>query len=127
MIDGAILSIIPPLIAAVLTYIVSNKKARIQHAKVLADVQSQAIEQVRAIEEKMRSEIWTELEKVRQENADLRDEMRQQGIQISNLEKQLDAASQLRVTLTQQVHTLESLVGTYKNRIVELEKQITNK
>lgn len=123
MIDGAILSIIPPIVAAVLTYIVSNKKARIQNAKALADVQNQAIEQVRLAEEKMRSEIWTELAKVRQENADLREEMKQQGQEIYNLKKQLDAATNLRVTLTEQVHSLEHLVDTYKNRIVELENK----
>jgi len=101
MIDGAILSIIPPLVAAVLTYIVSNKKARMQHAKVLADVQNQAIEQVRLAEEKMRSEIWAELDKVRQENADLRDELRQQAKELSDVRKQLDSSSQLRITLTE--------------------------
>jgi uncharacterized protein (DUF3084 family) len=127
MIDGAILSIIPPLVAAVLTYIVSSKKSRIQNAKVLADVQHQAIEQVRLAEEKMRSEIWAELDKVRQENDDLRDELRRQAKELSDVRKQLDSASQLRVTLTEQVHTLESLVGTYKNRIVELERQSSNK
>ncbi len=127
MIDGTILNVIPPLIAAVLTYIVSNKKSRVQYAKVLADVQTQAIEQVRLAEEKMRTEIWTELEKVRQENADLRDELRQQAKELSDVRKQLDSSSQLRITLTEQVHTLESLVGTYKNRIVELERQSVNK
>jgi len=124
MIDGAILSVIPPLVASVLTYIVSNKKARIQHAKVLADVQSQAIEQVQLAEEKMRAEIWIELEKVREENASLRADMRLQGTEIYNLKKQLDAASQLRLTLTDQVHSLENLVGTYKERIVELENSV---
>ncbi len=122
MIDGAILSIIPPLVAAVLTYIVSNKKARAESAKVLAEVQTQAIEQVRLAEEKMRSEIWSELDKVRQENADLREELKQQAKELSDVRKQLDHSGQLRVTLTEQVHSLEKLVDTYKNRIVELEK-----
>jgi len=123
MIDGAILSIIPPLVAAVLTYIVSNKKARMQHAKVLADVQTQAIEQVRLAEEKMRSEIWAELDKVRQENADLREELRNQAKELSDVRRQLDSANQSRVLLTEQVSTLEKLVNTYKNRITELEQK----
>lgn len=123
MLDATILSIIPPLVAAVLTYIVSTKKARIEHAKVLADMQNKAIEQVRSAEEKMRREIWAELDKVREENSTLREELKQQGLQISNLEKQLEAATQLRITLTQQVSTLEGLVGTYKNRIIELENR----
>ena len=108
--------------AAVLTYIISNKKARTAQAKILSEIQSHAIEQVRLAEDTMRAEIWSELQKVRDENAGLKEEMRQQGIQIDNLEKQLAAATQLRITLTEQVHTMESLIETYKNRIIELEK-----
>lgn len=126
MIDGAIVSVIPPLIAAIVTYIVAGKRARVQYAKITADIQSQAIEQVRLAEEKMRAEIWTELNKVREENAELKKEMKNQWDEILELRQQLDAATQLRVTLTQQVHSLESLVETYKTRIVELEKN-TNK
>jgi chromosome segregation ATPase len=123
IIDSTILTVIPPLVAAVLTYIVSNKKSRIEQAKVLADVQSHAIEQVRQAEEKMRAEIWAELEKVRQENTELRGQMKQQGLRILDLERQLDSSSQLRITLTEQVRELERLVGTYKTRIVELERK----
>jgi hypothetical protein len=123
MIDTAILTVIPPIVAAVLTYIVSNKKSRIEQAKALADVQSHAIEQVRLAEEKMRSEIWAELDKVRKENLELREQMRHQGVQILDLERQLDASSQLRITLTEQVRGLERLLETYKSRIIELERK----
>ncbi len=121
MIDGAILTIIPPLAAAILTYVIANKKARIEQAKVLAEGQAKAIEQVRLAEDRMRSEIWAELKKVSKENSELREEVKQQGMKIENLEQQLDSASHLRITLTEQVKTLEHLVETYKLRIVELE------
>lgn len=125
MIDGAIVSIIPPLIAAVFTYIVASKRARIQYAKMISDMQSHAIEQVRISEQKMRDEIWAELEKVRQENAELKDEMKLHRDEVNDLRSQLQAATQLRVTLTEQVHSLERLVETYKTRIIELEKKGT--
>ncbi len=121
MIDGAILSIIPPLAAAILTYVVANKKARIEQAKILTDIQIQAIEQVRIAEEKMRSEMWAELKKVSEENLEVREEMKQQRLEIHNLKEQLELSGHLRITLTEQVKTLEHLVETYKNRIVELE------
>jgi predicted nuclease with TOPRIM domain len=123
IIDGTILTVIPPLVAAVLTYIVANKRARVQNAKLIADIQTQAVEQVRLVEEKMRAEIWVELEKVRKENAELRKEMESQRSEIMDLKKQLEAASSLRITLTEQVHSLERLVETYKTRIIELEKK----
>ncbi len=123
MIDGAIISIIPPLIAAILTYIVASKRARIQYARLMSEMQTHAIEQVRLSEEKMRAEIWVELEKVRQENAELKEEMKAQKHEIGDLKKQLDAATNLRITLTDQVHSLERLVETYKTRIVELERK----
>ena len=116
MIDGAILSIIPPLAASILTYIVANKKSRIEQAKVSSDIQSHAIEQVRLAEERMRSEIWSELKKVSKENFELKEEM-------NNLKERLDSAAHLRTTLTEQVETLEHLVETYKIRIVELESK----
>jgi chromosome segregation ATPase len=123
IIDETLLTVIPPLIAAVLTYIVASKRARAQHAKLIADIQTHAIEQVRLIEEKMREEIWVELRKVQKENADLRKDMEAQKMNIDDLKKQLEAATSLRVTLTEQVHSLERLVETYKTRIVELEKK----
>lgn len=123
MIDGALLSIIPPVLAAVFTYLIANKKSRIQQAKVLSEVQAQAIEQIRLVEEKMRLEIWSELKKVRDENADLREELKQQGTELYDLKIQLEAAVHLRITLTDQVHSLEALVETYKERIVELENR----
>jgi CII-binding regulator of phage lambda lysogenization HflD len=123
IIDSTLLTIIPPIVAAVLTYIVSNKKSRIEQAKVLADVQSHAIEQVRQAEEKMRAEIWAELEKVRRENNESKEQIRHQGLRILDLERQLEASAKLRMTLGEQVSELERLVDTYKNRIVELENK----
>lgn len=122
MIDGAILSIFPPLVAAVLTYLIANKRARLAHAKLLADMQSSAIEQVTLAEEKMRKEIWAELAIVRQENAVLRKEISEQREEMDNLKDQLGNSENLVTTLTKQVTALSGLVETYRNRISELEK-----
>lgn len=123
MIDGTILSVIPPILVAILTYIVANKRARFVQAKLLADMQSHAIEQIRITEEKMRSEVWNELQKVREENAGLKKEMKDQWLEISNLKDQLDDSAEIRAKLITQVHELEKLVDTYRNRIMELERK----
>lgn len=123
MIDATILTVIPPIIASVLTYIVSNKRSRLLHAKLLADMQSEAIEQVRLSEEKMRAEIWQELKNVREENDELKKEMQAQRLQILDLRQQLEISSEMRLKLIEQVHALEAQLATYKNRINELEKR----
>jgi chromosome segregation ATPase len=121
MIDGAILGIFPPLVAAVLTYLVANKRARLAHAKLLADMQSSAIEQVSLAEEKMRKEIWAELAIMRRENDVLRKEISEQREEIDNLKDKLINSETLVSTLTTQVTALTSLVQSYKTRIAELE------
>lgn len=123
MIDATILAVIPPIVASVLTYIVSNKRSRLQHAKLLADMQSKAIEQVQESEEKMRAEIWQELKNVREENDELKKEMQSQRLQILDLRQQLEISSEMRLKLIEQVHALETLVATYKIQINELEKR----
>jgi peptidoglycan hydrolase CwlO-like protein len=123
MIDGTILSIIPPLIAAVLTYLIANKRARLAHAKLFADMQASAIEQVSNSEEKMRKELWIELDKLRAENQELRKQIDGQRESIDQLEEKLKTSENLVTTLTNQVGTLTGLVNTYKNRIIELENQ----
>jgi len=126
MIDSTIATSIPAIFTAMLAYAISSKKSSFQNAKLLADVQTKAIEQVRVAEEKMRNEVWIELNKVRQDNEELREEMRQQGNEIHNLKNQLEQAAQLRLSLTEQVRSLEYLVETYKERIIELENKKVN-
>ena len=122
MIDTAIIAIIPPVVAAILTYVVANKRARIQYAKVIADMQSRAVELVAAQEEKMRKEIWDELALVRSENKALRDD-------LSTLKEKLQTAHDLSDILREEVKSLRSALDVTskeldrsKLRIVELEE-----
>lgn len=122
MIDPTIVSVVPAAIAAVGAWFISNKKSRIQYARLLSEMQSKAIEQIRLAEEKMRSEIWKELEKVREENNSLKTEMITLRSQFEDQKKQIVASENLCAVLSRQVTSLESLVETYKQRIIELEK-----
>ena len=121
MIDLAALSVIPPIIAAILTYIVANKRARIQYAKIVSDMQSKAVEIVSAQEEKMRKEIWNELSVVRSENKALREEM-------LDLKTKLQVAHELTDIMREEITSLKSALeltkeeaGRSKKRIIELE------
>ncbi len=110
MIDATIINIIPPLVAAILTYVISNKRARIQHAKLLADMQSQAIEQVSSAEEKMRKEIWDELQKVREKNEELEQEK-------ETLAEKVQHNSELIQILRQEVTSLRAINTSLQEQI----------
>lgn len=123
MIDGTILAIIPPIVASILTYIVASKKARVQYAKVVADMQSKAVEVVSAQEEKMRQEIWAELASVRDENQSLREE-------LASLKEKLQSSYDLSDSLREEIKSLKSALEATtreldisKQRIVELENK----
>ena len=102
MIDGTIVNVIPPLVAAILTYVIASKRARIQHAKLLADMQNQAIDQVTKSEEKMRQEIWNELEKMRDRNKELERNH-------SDMLNKMNIDKDLIDTLHDQIASLESI------------------
>lgn len=123
MIDTALLSIIPPIVAAILTYVVASKRARIQYAKVIVDMQSKAVEVVSAQEEKMRKEIWAELSVVRAENKSLRDE-------LLDLRAKLQTSHELADIMREEIKSLRSALemtreeaNRSKKRIIELENK----
>ena len=125
MIDASILNIIPPLIAAILTYIIASKRSRLQQARVLADMQEKAIDAVGKAEAKMREELWEELDDLRSENKTLRAEMSELRVQSRSLEE-------LNKTMREEVIALRTTVDTYKeqhtqnqNKITELTQELT--
>ena len=117
MIDGAvIIKIIPPLVTTLVGYVVASKRSRIHSAKILSDMQVQAIEQISKAEEKMRAEIWKELQLVRDKNDSLERE-------ITILRNNLNASNNIAEALKSEVSALRGLVDTYKQKIAELEKK----
>ena len=127
MIDGAILATIPPVLAAILTYIVSVKRNRIQQAKLFADMQARAIEQVTRAEERMRKEIWDELQSVRVKNEKLSQELselrRKYSVNEEALKEQISLLQSTVDTYKDQVSSLQHTLEAYKKRVVELEKR----
>ena len=57
MIDGATLTIIPPIITSILAYAVAIKKSKLAQAKVITEIQLKALEVVSSSEQKMREEM----------------------------------------------------------------------
>jgi uncharacterized coiled-coil DUF342 family protein len=127
MIEAAIISIIPPLVAAVLTYVIASRRSKIQQAKILSEMQGKAIETVAAAEAKMRAELWAELDVLRIENHSLRDK-------ISAIELQNRTYEQLNITMKEEIVALKTTVDAYKeqntqnrNRIEELTHELNSR
>jgi uncharacterized protein involved in exopolysaccharide biosynthesis len=112
MIDATIINIIPPLVAAIFTYIIANRRARIQHSKLLADIQGQAIDQVSKSEEKMRKEIWDELDRVRKRNATLEEEK-------DDLSERVQHNSELIAALRQELSSMKVINQTLQTQLGE--------
>lgn len=112
MIDGTILTIIPPIIASVLTYIVAAKRSKINQLKAIAEIQNKAIELVQNAEEKMRLELRQDIDKLRGENDSLRKK-------IDMLETQRTESDRLTNTLKLEITTLKDSIDRYKQIIKE--------
>lgn len=110
VIDPTLLNIIPPVAASILAFLVATKRAKIQYANTISNIQYKAIEIVSAAEQKMRSEIREELNHVRVENEKLREDLRL-------LYRKLEDSEELIRTLRAEILSLRSLVDTYKEQI----------
>ena len=95
MIDSTVLTIIPPLIASVFAYIIANKRAKLQYANTVTNIQTRALEIVSSSEEKMRMEIRSDLLAVREENTKYRAELSDLRIKLDDATKLLSKLSSL--------------------------------
>lgn len=94
-------TIIPALLTMIVTYIIANRRVRLQQAKLMTDMQVRAIEAVTKAESEMRKEIWEELEKCQIDGNKIKEENQK-------LHKDLDHSN--------------TLVETYKEEIILLKK-----
>jgi chromosome segregation ATPase len=106
MIDAAIYSIIPSILA----WFVAQKRAKIAYTKVITEVQIKALDVVSKSEQTMREEIRKEIEIIKKENTDLRAE-------ISSLRIQLSEKSTLIETMKGEILALQSTISTYEKQI----------
>lgn len=116
MIDGTIISVIPPILASIVTYAISTKKSRLVQLKAIAEIQDKAIQLVQRAEEQMRLELHKEIDRIREENNTLRHK-------IEELESQRHAIEQVSNSLYIEVQTLREALNHYK-QIVDDNKHI---
>lgn len=117
MVDGT-LTIIPPIIASILTYVVAMKRAKLIQIKTIAEIQAKAIELVQKAEEQMRSELRKDIERIREENETLKRK-------VEILETQRNESDRLSNTLKEEIHTLREALNHYK-KIVDENKIVMN-
>jgi hypothetical protein len=110
MVDGTIITIIPPILASILTYAIATKRSKLTQLKTISEIQSKAIELVQKAEEQMRTELRKEIELIKEENSTLRQK-------ISILESQRNASDRLSETLREEISALRTTVEHYKQII----------
>jgi len=110
MIDQTTLTIIPPIVASILGYILAMKRSKITQIKTITEIQTKAIELVQKAEEQMRSELRTDINRIRDENESLRK-------RIEVLDAQRNASDTLSTTLKEEIHKLRETLDHYKKII----------
>lgn len=123
MIEGSLLTIIPPVVASVLTYIVANKRSKLNQIKIITDIQTRAIEMVQQSGEQLRLELKKEIDRINTNNLDLTKRIELLDNQCKMLDNQCKISDQLVVVLKQEIISLRETTDHYKqlyeeNRII---------
>jgi len=126
MIDGNILiTIAPPIFAALIAYAIarikSNANERIQKAKIDAEVDFRAMEMVKAIVEEMRAELKAEIAQLREENKYLKATASANREEIESLQRRLRESSELQDAMKIEIASLKSTIQWYERRLRERE------
>lgn len=114
--DPTIITIIPPVLASILTYLVAMRRSNIVRVKTLSDMQANSIELVQKAEEQMRLDLRKDIDEIKAENKALRDE-------VDNLKTQRNVSENVANLLKQEVNSLKTSVEAYK-RIIDDNKII---
>ena len=111
--------IIPPLLTALVTYLIAAKRAKIKHSQVMAEIQANAIKVVAEIEERLRAELKKDLVELRRENEELR-------VQVSELKGMLNVSDHLVDTLKEEISALRSTIELYKDEMARNKKRLVD-
>ena len=115
--------IIPPILTAIITYIIAAKRTRLKQAQVLAEIQANAIKVVAEIEERLRKELKAELsielDKLKKENENLH-------TQVVDLQGKLSASDHLIGALKDEISALKSTIDLYKDEMARNKSRLAN-
>jgi flagellar motility protein MotE (MotC chaperone) len=117
--SGALISILPPVLAAVFAYLVARKKnlisEKISSSKIDSEIQSQALVIVRSVMADMRDELRVEIDILRKEKDALKKEIHEHKSKIENLQNQFIVSNELAASLRSEVSTLQAALNLYKS------------
>ena len=123
---NVLITVLPPILAAVFTYLLARKKntisERVGRAKIDADVQTQALQIVRGVMTDMREEFKREIDVLRNENKTLRYEIEENKGRLIVLQKQLATSDELVETMRSEISALKKTLNVYEAEIERLRK-----
>lgn len=127
----AIISIIPSIIASVLTYFISKRKQiaseKIYRAKLESEIQSQSLTIVKSAMDAMRTELHQEIDRLRAENKSLHKIVEENNDKIHDLHVQLKASDRLVESMQTEMIALKSTIKMYEDEIARLRGLSINK
>lgn len=123
--NGSVLiTIIPPMFAALLAYFLARKRnltqEKVQKAKIDAEIQTKALEIVSSVV----ADVRRELESLKRENADLREKMDDNRKEMENLQRQIKTNEDLISALRTEISSLRSTIMIYENQISRLKNEL---
>jgi CII-binding regulator of phage lambda lysogenization HflD len=123
---NVLITILPPILAAVFAYLIARKRnaasERVNRAKIEADVQTQALQIVRGVMNDMRDEFKREIDALHNENKSLREEIEENKSRLMVLQKQLVASDELVETMRSEISALKKTLAVYEAEIERLRK-----
>jgi chromosome segregation ATPase len=125
MIEGSVLiTIIPPMFAALLAYFLARKRnltqEKVQKARIDAEIQTKSLEIVSGVVFDVRKE----LESIKNENSELRRLIDVNKDEIGLLQHKLQNSDELVLVLKTEIASLQSTIRTYEKQIEILQQKL---
>src|ERR1041385_5444214 len=128
MIEGSVLiTIIPPMFAALLAYFLARKRnltqEKVQKARIDAEIQTKSLEIVSGVVFDVRKE----LESIKNENSELRRLIDVNKDEIGLLQHKLQNSDELVLVLKTEIASLQSTIRTYEKQIEILQHNLNTR
>ena len=122
---SVLITIVPPIFAAVIAYAIAKVKTeasiRIQKAKIEAEINHKAMEMVRGVVDDMRIELKAEIQALKKENEQLKEEMLRSKEEIEVLRTRLRDSAELQDAMHTEITSLKSTIQWYEKRLREVD------
>jgi predicted RNase H-like nuclease (RuvC/YqgF family) len=124
--NGFLITIIPPIFAAIITYAIAKVKSgaseRVQKAKIEAEINHKAMEVVKSVVNDLKMELRLEINSLKRENESLKLDIMKGKEEIEALRRKLELSSQIQNSLNVEISSLKSTIKWYEKKSKQTDK-----